>query len=639
MLSLLLGLLLTGAEPSSYGFLTNGINSPLHGDSSRGYANNVVVHHANDSANKTMHIHEVPPACMEHPAARKHNMPVLTSPPHPAQRDLVRPRGPVNLRDVNQNTAGFDYAASATCTGNANHSAREPLNLWWALQQVTEEYQYFVHKPPSPPKSRRRRRYEERIAWLSGRSGRAKKRRKLGPPGTVNPNHTVDDGLAKWVREIYGLPKSLDEQKAPESPLATVAKWVITSYVPCLTCITTVLYIDMLATHAHMGAVVIQGTTFAYLVSMLVILLAAHWLFSTLVTFVWSVPILAATFICVLDYLLAWGEYVFNVVRFLLLCLWHRPRIHVPAALLVPFLIMYPAETLAVRLGLLKQPRPIPTDFAPSWDDWGWHSVRDAVAILSVYAAYAYLLNMQLSRETHLWMTTRRCVYDTLRFTASLAIAAASPSIALPAACRATRRLLRYTWLFARYTCRWLGLGRAPLAQRGGDLGPGLSWFIIVIGLLRYTLGMEGDQGQGTKVKPPMFSGERSEYTQWMIQFTVWVALYLQECASLLEGNDPEPTTEEQLLAADPATPEVDLSAARSTHVRWTARNRKLFGAIAMAMPKWLMQSLCTRRAATTAWRPGSTCRTTSLRWLATATTAPLRSLACSALTSTPGLT
>ena len=594
MLSLLLGLLLTGAEPSSYGSLTNGINSPLHGDSSRGYANNVVVHHANDSANKTMHIHEVPPACMEHPAARKHNMPVLTSPPHPAQRDLVHPRGPVNLRDVNQNTAGFDYAASATCTGNANHSAREPLNLWWALQQVTEEYQYFVHKPPSPPKSRRRRRYEERIAWLSGRSGRAKKRRKLGPPGTVNPNHTVDDGLAKWVREIYGLPKSLDEQKAPESPLATVAKWVITSYVPCLTCITTVLYIDMLATHAHMGAVVIQGTTFAYLVSMLVILLAAHWLFSTLVTFVWSVPILAATFICVLDYLLAWGEYVFNVVRFLLLCLWHRPRIHVPAALLVPFLIMYPAETLAVRLGLLKQPRPIPTDFAPSWDDWGWHSVRDAVAILSVYAAYAYLLNMQLSRETHLWMTTRRCVYDTLRFTASLAIAAASPSIALPAACRATRRLLRYTWLFARYTCRWLGLGRAPLAQRGGDLGPGLSWFIIVIGLLRYTLGMEGDQGQGTKVKPPMFSGERSEYTQWMIQFTVWVALYLQECASLLEGNDPEPTTEEQLLAADPATPEVDLSAARSTHVRWTARNRKLFGAIAMAMPKWLMQSLYT---------------------------------------------
>jgi hypothetical protein len=105
---------------------------------------------------------------------------------------------------------------------------------------------------------------------------------------------------------------------------------------------------------------------------------------------------------------------------------------------------------------------------------------------------------------------------------------------------------------------------------------------------------MEGDQGQGTKVKPPMFSGERSEYTQWMIQFTVWVALYLQECASLLEGNDPEPTTEEQLLAADPATPEVDLSAARSTHVRWTARNRKLFGAIAMAMPKWLMQSLYT---------------------------------------------
>ena len=558
MPSLLIGLLLAGVEPSTYGFLNHGISPSLHGDSPRGHANNVVVHHASDSTDNTMHIHEVPTTCMGHPAARRPNVPELTSVPL-AQRDLVvQPRGPINPRDVHKNTAGFDYN---------NHSARDPLNLWWVLQQVTEEYQYFVRKPPSPPRSRRRRRYEERISWLSGRSGRAKKRRKLGPPGTDHPNHTET---------------RLEEQKAPKSPFAAVAKWVVISYVPCLTVITTCLYLDMLATHASMGTDVIKATTFAFLVSMLVMLFATRWLFSTLLAFVWSVPLLAAIFVCLLDYLLAWGEYWYNVMRFWLLCLCNRPRIHVPVSIFAPRIVVCLAEALAVMLGV------------PSWDNWGWYSVRDAAALLSVYAVYAYLLNRQLFRQTCIWMIARRCIYDALRFAAALAVAAVSPSVALPAACRATRRLTRYAWLFARYTCRWLGLGRTPLAQRGGRFGPGTSWLIIMFGLLRCTIGMEGDQGQGTKVKPPMFSGERSEYTQWMIQFTVWVALYLQECASLLEGNDPEPTTEEQLLAANPATPEVDLSAARSTHVRWTARNRKLFGAIAMAMPKWLMQSLYT---------------------------------------------
>ena len=116
MLLSILGLLLAGAEPSSYGFLTHGTRPP-HGDSSRQSTLEAtpqprVVHHANDLNNKTMHIHEVPPACMEHPAARKHNMPELTPPPHTAQRDQVHPRGPANLRDVNQNTTGSDYAAN-----------------------------------------------------------------------------------------------------------------------------------------------------------------------------------------------------------------------------------------------------------------------------------------------------------------------------------------------------------------------------------------------------------------------------------------------------------------------------------------------------------------------------------------------
>ena len=558
MLLSILGLLLAGAEPSSYGFLTHG-NTPPQGDSSRGYATHV-VHHANDLNNKTMHIHEVPLTCMEHPAARKHNMPELTPQPHLAQRDQVHPRGPANLRDVNQNTTGSDYIASATCTSNANcperaidatstshaehtanatctsnanYSEREQLGLWWAFQQVVQEYQHFVRKPSSPPKSRRRRRYEERVSWLSGRGGRVKKRRKLGPPGA----------------DTQGIPKA--QQQAPESPLTTVLKWVVTSYVPCLLSITTVLYLDMLATHACMQTDVtqsIQSTTLAFLVSCLILLFAAHWL-RTLVTLMWTMPGFATALTCMLNPLLtwikSWVECYCQIVHFLLQCIWYGPaRTHV---------LMFTTEN-----------------------------------------GTAYLLNVHLSRETNLWTAARQCLYNTLLFAANLAVAAVSPSIALPAACRASRRLLQYTWLVAQYACRWLGLGRMPLARVGGGLGPGASWFILIIGLLHYTAGMEGEQTQGTRVKPPMFSGERTDYTQWMIQFTVWVALYLQECASLLEGDDPEPATEASVLAENPATPEHDLAVTRATHVRWTARNRKLFGAIAMAMPKWLMQSLYT---------------------------------------------
>ena len=191
MLLSVLGLLLAGAEPSSYGFLNYRTDSPLHGDTTQGYATNdstnVVHQRANDSNNKTMHNHKVPLTCMESPAAHKHNTPELTSPPHTAQRDLVLPRGPVNW-DAHLSTTGIGYVAMATCPSNSNHSKHEPRNLWWALQQVAEEYQYFVRKRPSSPKSRRRRRYEERVSWLSSRDGRTKKRRKLGQPGTANPS-------------------------------------------------------------------------------------------------------------------------------------------------------------------------------------------------------------------------------------------------------------------------------------------------------------------------------------------------------------------------------------------------------------------------------------------------------------------
>ena len=158
------------------------------------------------------------------------NTPELTTfPSHTAQRDLAPPRGPVEW-DAHLSTTGIGYLAKATCPSNANHSKYEPLNMWWAFQQVAEEYQYFVRKRPPSPRSRRRRRYEERISWLSSRDGRTKKRRKLGQPGATNPNSTVDNSLEKWVREKYKLPKPLDEPRAPLSHFDNTERGALVLY-------------------------------------------------------------------------------------------------------------------------------------------------------------------------------------------------------------------------------------------------------------------------------------------------------------------------------------------------------------------------------------------------------------------------
>ena len=208
----LLGLLLVGAEPSSYGFLNAGRTlSTLDGDNSRAYATNVVHHHGNDS--NTMHNHEVPPTRMEHHATRiELSVPELTSPLHVAQCEKVHPRDPISLRDNDKN----NHAAGAICTSDDQHadlsgirtdtnhavlmSRRQsakthtggPPVAWLILRHITVEYQYFVHKPPSPTKSRRRNRYDERLAYLTARGGRVRKRRRLGPPGTTDPPGTVN---------------------------------------------------------------------------------------------------------------------------------------------------------------------------------------------------------------------------------------------------------------------------------------------------------------------------------------------------------------------------------------------------------------------------------------------------------------
>ena len=90
----LLGLLLAGAEPSSYGFLTRKVNQALDGDKTRAFATNVVHHRANDS-NNTMHNYEVQLTCMDHHATHNQlSVLKLTSPLHAAQCEEVHPRYP-----------------------------------------------------------------------------------------------------------------------------------------------------------------------------------------------------------------------------------------------------------------------------------------------------------------------------------------------------------------------------------------------------------------------------------------------------------------------------------------------------------------------------------------------------------------
>ena len=193
----LLGLLLAGAEPSSHDLLTGKVNQALDGDNARAFATNVVHHRANDS-NNTMHNYEVQLTCMDHHATHNQlSVLKLTSPLHAAQCEEVHPRYPNWIEKNN-------HVSEATCTSDDHHAdlsemlrtdtdnatllvlsrqptgnrTGEPPVAWVILRYITEEYQYFLRKPPPPIKSRRRRRYDERLAHLTARGGRTKKRRR-----------------------------------------------------------------------------------------------------------------------------------------------------------------------------------------------------------------------------------------------------------------------------------------------------------------------------------------------------------------------------------------------------------------------------------------------------------------------------
>ena len=160
-----------------------------------------------------------------------------------------------------------------------------------------------------------------------------------------------------------------------------------------------------------------------------------------------------------------------------------------------------------------------------------------------------------------------RCVLDTIVFVARITPAASVG---------ATRRVLKAACQALRITLQWLT----------GPNPNGLSWLIVLV-YLAHSVMAAGDEAT-TKTRPPQFSGERANYTQWVIAFTIWVACYFQECSALLDGEDPEPPEVTHATATD------EKDAVQEAHDKWAAKNRKLFGALGMAMPVWLMQSLYT---------------------------------------------
>ena len=106
------------------------------------------------------------------------------------------------------------------------------------------------------------------------------------------------------------------------------------------------------------------------------------------------------------------------------------------------------------------------------------------------------------------------------------------------------------------------------------------------------------DDVPGGRSKPPVFSGERVDFTKWLIAFTIWLALHAAECTDLLEGLDPEPSAGDVASSIVGETaPDAEATAAQAElHTAWQKRNRKLFGALGTAMPQWLATSLYTSR-------------------------------------------
>ena len=92
------------------------------------------------------------------------------------------------------------------------------------------------------------------------------------------------------------------------------------------------------------------------------------------------------------------------------------------------------------------------------------------------------------------------------------------------------------------------------------------------------------DGDAGGRSRPPVFSGERVDYTKWFIAFTIWLALHASECTDLLEGLDDEPPLP-QPPVGESAEDEAAADAALALHVAWQKRNASCLGPSALPYP------------------------------------------------------
>ena len=578
---MLLALLLAGAEPSSYGFLTRGTDASAH--HALDYAKTVVGTPPNDS---TMHDGEVPSACMDRPSPHKKRELMSTTPLRPLQLEEVHPRGhvlPTNLRDGNQvtyqttigqnplsltghqpprldsnrNASHYTTTTNATCPASElrasykntvilgrrpdgynevleDHTATPPP--WWsAFREIIKEYQYYVHKPPRASKSRRRQRYQDRVARLSRKGGGVKKRRRLGPPGTSAPNPTVINDPAH---------KSLTNSALTNAILRFCIQTMCLYYRLLLVYTTGIAFINFVVMHCHLGDDYVAATSLAFAAS-LGALMGATAGIAAFVAFLWTVPVFAAILVNTMYGLIL---LVMLAGRLLGLALRRCPATTISCAFALVLIQWWRFCLYVAKVSLLGPARAVHLPIASAV----------GMTVLTAYqVCTVFLPRWQLAPPL------RRLV-----------------AIAPIAAFNATCSVVRLAFLAVRTAILWL---RGPAANVG-------SWLVILL-YLTNSVSAAGED-TGTKLKPPMFSGERAEYQQWLIAFTFWVACYTQECSALLDGDEPEPP----LPGDDDEEPANDMErrAMEIAHDKWSAKNRKLYGALGMAMPKWLMQSLFT---------------------------------------------
>ena len=305
-----------------------------------------------------------------------------------------------------------------------------------------------------------------------------------------------------------------------------------------------------------MGTDLVYAASLAYTVSITALLYASTSIAISL-AFVWTVPTLAAVLICCAYSIIELTRCVLDLNALIARLLYRRPFTH---GTTIAALVAITRQGLnLVGAGHLHQ-----TSIAAV--------STTAVTTLAAYVAYFLFVQTRIDiRSTirHNWpiIAANLTVYARLLARSVFRKIAAIAMVTPAAAVGATRQVFLAAYRALRVTILWLT----------GPNPNGISWLIILV-YLAHSVMAAGDE-MTNKSRPPQFSGERANYTQWVIAFTIWVACYAQECSALLDGEDPEPPH------ATPATTPEENDDVQKTHDKWAANNRKLFGALGMAMP------------------------------------------------------